>query len=126
MPGRLVVDSDLDAFSQYPSHGSLATPADRLIAETRGAARGFLSYYHVLPSSRPLFTALLTAAGGVLALGFGGVLSLLTTAANSILLSLESEPRSRTALGLCCCPALSGRRHTHTQHLGIDLSVAGG
>lgn len=37
MPG-LVMDSDLDAFSQYPSHGSFATPASRLIAETRGVA----------------------------------------------------------------------------------------
>ena len=54
MPGRLVLDSGLDAFSQYPSHGSLATPVIRLIAETRGAARGFLSYYHVLPSPHPL------------------------------------------------------------------------
>lgn len=53
MPGRLVTDSDLDAFSQYPSHGSFATPATRLIAETRGVARGFLSYYHVLPPSCP-------------------------------------------------------------------------
>ena len=53
VPGRLVVDSGLDAFSQYPSHDSFATPATRLIAETRGAARGFLSYYHVLPSSHP-------------------------------------------------------------------------
>ena len=56
--GRLVVDSDLDAFSQYPSHGSFATPVARLIAETRGATRGFLSYYHVLPSSRPLSLSL--------------------------------------------------------------------
>ena len=53
MPGRLVVDSGLDASSQYPSHDSLATPVNQLIAETRGAARGFLSYYHVLPSSHP-------------------------------------------------------------------------
>jgi len=51
--GRLVMDSGLDAFSQYPSHGSFATPATRLIAETRGATRGFLSYYHMLPSSHP-------------------------------------------------------------------------
>ena len=38
VPGHLVLDSGLDAFSQYPSHGSFATPASRLIAETRGAA----------------------------------------------------------------------------------------
>ncbi len=38
VPGRLVTDSGLDAFSQYPSHGSLAAPATRLTAETRGAA----------------------------------------------------------------------------------------
>lgn len=49
----LAMDSGLDAFSQYPSHGSFATPVARLIAETRGATRGFLSYYHVLPSSHP-------------------------------------------------------------------------
>ena len=49
----LVMDSDLDAFSQYPSHDSIATPVARLIAETSGAARGFLSYYHVLPSPHP-------------------------------------------------------------------------
>ena len=42
-------DSDLDAFSQYPSHGSLAAPVAQLTAETRGVARGFLSYYHMLP-----------------------------------------------------------------------------
>lgn len=53
MPGDLAMDSDLDASSQYPSHGGFATPAARLIAETRGVARGFLSYYHVLPSSCP-------------------------------------------------------------------------
>ena len=38
MPGRLVTDSGLDAFSQYPSQGSIATPATRLIAETRAVA----------------------------------------------------------------------------------------
>jgi len=38
VPGHLVVDSDLDAFSQYPSHDSIATPVYRLIADTRGAA----------------------------------------------------------------------------------------
>lgn len=38
MPGRLVTDSDLDAFSQYPSHGSFATLVARPIAETRGVA----------------------------------------------------------------------------------------
>lgn len=32
----LVMDSDLDAFSQYPSLGSVATPVDRLTAETSG------------------------------------------------------------------------------------------
>ena len=32
---RLVTDSGLDAFSQYPSLGSLAAPATRLTAETR-------------------------------------------------------------------------------------------
>jgi len=42
-------DSGLDAFSQYPSHGSLAAPVAQLTAETRGVARGFLSYYHMLP-----------------------------------------------------------------------------
>lgn len=34
---HLVTDSGLDAFSQYPSHGSFATPVYRLTAETRGA-----------------------------------------------------------------------------------------
>lgn len=53
MPGDLAMDSDLDASSQYPSHGGFTTPAARLIVETRGVARGFLSYYHVLPSSCP-------------------------------------------------------------------------
>ena len=38
MLGRLVLDSDLDAFSQYPSLGSFATPAAQLIAETREVA----------------------------------------------------------------------------------------
>ena len=37
VPGHLVVDSDLDAFSQYPSLDSIATPVYRLIADTRGA-----------------------------------------------------------------------------------------
>lgn len=52
--GRLATDSGLDAFSQYPSRGSFATPAVRLTAETSAAAGGFLSYYHLLPLSHPL------------------------------------------------------------------------
>ena len=52
--GRPVADSGLDAFSQYPSHGGFATPVARPIAETGGVARGFLSYYHRLPPSRPV------------------------------------------------------------------------
>lgn len=35
---RLVTDSDLDASSQYPSHGSLTAPATRPTVETRGVA----------------------------------------------------------------------------------------
>jgi len=35
---RLVADSDLDASSQYPSHGSLTAPATRPTVETRGVA----------------------------------------------------------------------------------------
>ena len=53
MPG-LVVDSGLDAFSQYPSRGSLTAVAARPTVETRDVARGFLSYYHMLPLSHPL------------------------------------------------------------------------
>ena len=53
LPGGLVKDSDLEASSQYPSLGSFATPVSRLIAETRGVSQGFLSYYHVMPSSNP-------------------------------------------------------------------------
>jgi len=49
----LVPDSGLDASSQYPSLGSFTTPAARLMVETRGVPQGFLSYYHVMPSSRP-------------------------------------------------------------------------
>ena len=53
MPVGLVSDSGLDASSQYPSLGSFTTPAARLMVETRGVPQGFLSYYHVMPSSRP-------------------------------------------------------------------------
>ncbi len=49
----LVPDSGLDASSQYPSLGSFTTPVARLMVETRGVPQGFLSYYHVMPSSRP-------------------------------------------------------------------------
>ena len=49
----LVPDSGLDASSQYPSLGSFTTPAARLMVETRGVPQGFLSYYHVMPSSSP-------------------------------------------------------------------------
>ena len=35
MPQRLAMDSDLDAFSRYPSLGSLVTAGSRLITETR-------------------------------------------------------------------------------------------
>ena len=38
MLGHLVLDSDLDAFSQYPSLGSFTTPAAQLIVETREVA----------------------------------------------------------------------------------------
>jgi len=49
----LVMDSDLDASSQYPSPDGLATPETQLIAKTKGVEWGFLSYYHMLPYAMP-------------------------------------------------------------------------
>lgn len=132
VPGRLVVDSGLDAFSQYPSHDSFATPATRLIAETRGAARGFLSYYHVLPSSHPgIFLFGVSFRWG---LSFGVPPE--TPLTRTTLVRPSPPPHERGGQGRWANRAHSGRtreRPTHSRAplgrcLGCsrDLSVAGG
>ena len=114
----LVPDSGLDASSQYPSLGSFTTPVARLMVETRGVPQGFLSYYHVMPSSRP--SQLWRSAALLLAVG-----SLIpsTTTASPLVCSPWA---AMVALSCCVWGFALGDNTVGLQHQSGALSVAGG
>ena len=139
----LVQDSGLDASSQYPSLGSFTTPVARLMVETRGVPQGFLSYYHVMPSSRPsqercLLGSLLDPFLAPSATQWWGGRELHTSLLQGVWagwwplcgLSLSGQghaPNSHTALcrGLSTHTPLTGERG-RLRHQSGALSVAGG